>query len=280
MRGATVPARVLVGVRLGFNPRPSCEGRRAFVLRMACAVQFQSTPLMRGATVLSGQLRRVSQVVSIHAPHARGDHMWVTARWRESVSIHAPHARGDRLVMDPMGVFLVSIHAPHARGDTCTSTRATSTSGFQSTPLMRGATSRSSLARSFSSFLFQSTPLMRGATRGGRGSVSTGRCFNPRPSCEGRHREGCRRRPRIRVSIHAPHARGDVSRAARALVDEVSIHAPHARGDHRRRRYRLGRLRFNPRPSCEGRLRPRHQPLPYSRFQSTPLMRGATSLPI
>ena len=33
------------------------------------------------------------------------------------------------------------------------------------------------------------------------------------------------------VSIHAPHARGDKDRLDLAISEMVSIHAPHARGD-------------------------------------------------
>ena len=79
-----------------------------------------------------------------------------------------------------------------------------------------------------------------------------------------------------RVSIHAPHARGDRSSHScrtpsmsfnprpscegRLLVERrqaamygVSIHAPHARGDRVGEAERTKQRRFNPRPSCEGR---------------------------
>ena len=77
---------------------------------------------------------------------------------------------------------------------------------FQSTPLMRGATRRA--AQGARQSRFQSTPLMRGAT--------------VRGYCPGDER---------RVSIHAPHARGDGRRGPRTAGRDVSIHAPHARGD-------------------------------------------------
>ncbi len=56
----------------------------------------------------------------------------------------------------------------------------------------------------------------------------------------------------------------------------VSIRAPLARGDRKANRGNPTRMRFNPRPSCEGRpaedwIRPS---LPT--FQSAPLLRGAT----
>ena len=78
---------------------------------------------------------------------------------------------------------------------------------------------------------FQSTPLMRGAT--------------------------CRRaiaRVEHRISIHAPHARGDI----------VSCFNLSSSQD------------FNPRPSCEGRPTASMTLAMPLVFQSTPLMRGAT----
>ena len=79
----------------------------------------------------------------------------------------------------------ISIHAPHTRGDV---------SGFFI--ILRILT-------------FQSTPLIRGATTYGA-TPRGGRHFNPRPSYEGR--------PVLTVydclvediSIHAPHTRGDL----------------------------------------------------------------------
>ena len=55
-----------------FNPRPSYEGRLSASMAAERTDSFQSTPLIRGATRLSGVLvGRV--VISIHAPHTRGD---------------------------------------------------------------------------------------------------------------------------------------------------------------------------------------------------------------
>ena len=124
---------------------------------------------------------------------------------------------------------------------------------FQSTPLMRGATSRAAYMLRGLRLLFQSTPLMRGAT-----------------IPHGAHTRGAP------VSIHAPHARGDqeLLRGLRGL--RVSIHAPHARGDRLAPRRLRRRSRFNPRPSCEGRLGMLPPVMDNDLFQSTPLMRGAT----
>ena len=56
----------------------------------------------------------------------------------------------------------ISIHAPHTRGDHAIMAIAHIKSGFQSTPLIRGATSTSTGCVRFE--LFQSTPIIRGAT--------------------------------------------------------------------------------------------------------------------
>ena len=88
-----------------------------------------------------------------------------------------------------------------------------------------------------------------------------------------------------------------------ADMQRVSIHAPHARGDFPPRSFPWPRPGFNPRPSCEGRpgaSTPRPGPAscfnprpscegrlaratgstPNVMFQSTPLMRGATPTPM
>ena len=140
MRGATSVHRTFLQCQVCFNPRPSCEGRPDGSVEFGGLVQFQSTPLMRGAT--SGS--KVAFTV-------------------EAVSIHAPHARGDHKGMARVLRFEVSIHAPHARGDSMTTCICESASLFQSTPLMRGATSGSTFELS-QALKFQSTPLMRGAT--------------------------------------------------------------------------------------------------------------------
>ena len=102
---------------------------------------------------------------------------------------------------------------------------------FQSTPLMRGET------RPFFSALlaalFQSTPLMRGETY------------------------FLREIPLYQIiSIHSPHARGDV------YFENTAFTASN----------------FNPLPSCEGRRAVEPVAKTGFPFQSTPLMRGETSV--
>ena len=107
---------------------------------------------------------------------------------------------------------------------------------------------------------------------------------------------------RVRVSIHAPHARGDntpygpvigvssfnprpscegrpVFYAVLHVAVVVSIHAPHARGDVRGRRRGRGRPVSIHAPHARGDPAPRARGVPRQKFQSTPLMRGATAAP-
>ncbi len=170
---------------------------------------------------------------------------------------------------------------------------------------------------------FQSTPLMRGAT------TSSTRCamtcdFNPRPSCEGRRPADAVFRCIGTISIHAPHARGDQRHRSEgldhwhfnprpscegrprhswclpmmayfnprpscegrhhgmdgALSLAISIHAPHARGDPPFTTTRHGLHDFNPRPSCEGRpVSVRAETSALTISIHAPHARGDTSLP-
>ena len=119
---------------------------------------------------------------------------------------------------------------------------------------------------------FNSRPSCEGrpAHRGGRKPDSS---FNSRPSCEGRptHKAMLESAwfqftPLVRGATPAPFVRLDYS---------VSIHAPRARGDWSRARSST-RSRFNSRPSCEGRHVGQHLRAAV-RFQFTPLVRGATA---
>ena len=124
---------------------------------------------------------------------------------------------------------LVSIHAPHARGDLISDDVAYDYKWFQSTPLMRGATTSTTAPPTWPS------------------------CFNPRPSCEGRPRgRGCAD-GRAQVSIHAPHARGDP--LPLTLTTRLPSFNPRPSCEGRRTwsPRRPSRTGFNPRPSCEGR---------------------------
>ena len=219
-------------------------------------IEFQSTPLIRGATATE-RAQACGVLISIHAPHTRGDRA-TRARPTCSWNFNPRPSYEGRPVMG----FLE--RAP---------------SGFQSTPLIRGATLPS--GRSLMYSIFQSTPLIRGATRGRaelhrdirisihaphtRGDRAPGvltqsrRHFNPRPSYEGRRSAARRLEGRVRISIHAPHTRGDPLTFFIIFAASLFQSTPLIRGATPPRRTRPARTgNFNPRPSYEGRPVERH----------------------
>ena len=138
--------------------------------------------------------------------------------------------------MELTAPIVISIHAPHARSD------------YHIAGLIKRAyiiSIHAPHARSdyiwaaamLCTFSFQSTLLMRGATCVVDDDI-----------------------PRRVISIHAPHARSDRWREVRPFVSAISIHAPHARSDPGRLTFQAWSCYFNPRSSCEERLK--HVALP------------------
>ena len=82
-----------------------------------------------------------------------------------------------------------------------------------------------------------------------------------------------------KISIHAPLTRSDViALNVTGLFTSISIHAPLTRSDAQVGIYSLVALtHFNPRPSYEERQFSLFATPPHFPFQSTPLLRGATS---
>ena len=167
-----------------FNPLPSCEGRLLHVINAIFNILFQSTPLMRGETDLHPE---------------EGD---------EAIFQSTPLIRGETgACADYAQVRTISIHSPHARGD------------------------EDFYCDDVEIITFQSTPLMRGETR--RAFPGDGRAadFNPLPSCEGRllSTQSC---ILSRQFQSTPLMRGETkSYSGTVLPASISIHSPHARGD-------------------------------------------------
>ena len=253
MRGATSPARDITkkesvsihaphargdnnlpnwpwSLRL-FQFTPLMRGATADGLKAMKLCRFQFTPLMRGATWSFRPLKTL-ETVSIHAPHARGDWDNYFIYNLENVSIHAPHARGDQPRKGHNQDRISFNSRPSCEGRHKNETALLRGRGFNSRPSCERRQAITLLSSGEKSFQF--TPLMRGATAGYYYAT-----------CDSR------------VSIHAPHARGDSFC-----------------------RYHITSLRcFNSRPSCEGRLTAMRSKFCKALFQFTPLMRGATILP-
>ena len=191
--------------------------------------------------------------ISIHAPHARSDCQAVIMELRYGYfnPRSSCEERPDAMVELPF--LIISIHAPHARSDFISLFILTIVYQFQSTLLMRGATSKSigfpfvnsisihapharsdssRIASALASGIFQSTLLMRGATTSTITSCDTTK-FQSTLLMRGatdRTRKGCSLPGHI--SIHAPHARSDPDVFSQLrMIDIISIHAPHARSD-------------------------------------------------
>ena len=169
-----------------FNPLPSCEGRLSSLLRLFTVPIFQSTPLMRGETPPP---ERVSNKPNYFnpLPSCEGRHEDVSKAAVGGISIHSPHARGDgEQLQGGKQCQEISIHSPHARGDVPFNNSKKTDDGFQSTPLMRGET----VVLHICKHIFHN--------------------FNPLPSCEGRLQTEKKERLITGISIHSPHARGDL----------------------------------------------------------------------
>ena len=105
-----------------FNPRASCEARRATRCGGRASPPFQSTRLLRGATCRPDRLT-TRRAISIHAPLARRDATAAEIARHWQISIHAPLARRDFRLDLLRLTCKISIHAPLARRDLCRQAR-------------------------------------------------------------------------------------------------------------------------------------------------------------
>ena len=192
--------------------------------------KFQSTLLMRGATITRLSIDEPRQDISIHAPHARSDPPLPAPQAQKALNFNPRSSCEERLCPSTLQTVpsdfnprssceerrtrqtfspfhsAISIHAPHARSDRCDRPGTADRADFNP---------RSSC---------EERPHCRphGDTRGNY--------FNPRSSCEERPAGG-KTLAAIDISIHAPHARSDASPPLAAA----------------------GGSNFNPRSSCEER---------------------------
>ena len=216
-----------------FNPLPSCEGRQSGGVGVDDKLRFQSTPLMRGETLLTqkipcevvhfnplpscegrrggGRGASPRETISIHSPHARGDRIPTWARQPQKRFQSTPLMRGETIFrIAARQRHGISIHSPHARGDLDTLREA----GLIETISIHSPHARGDVGAAGEGErpdAFQSTPLMRGETH---------TAFFQAVSSS--------------ISIHSPHTRGDAMRPPAQSPQAISIHSPHARGDRAR----------------------------------------------
>ena len=147
-----------------FNPRSSCEERLNPRRYRASMMYFNPRSSGEERPAYESGIKRGMSHISIHAPHARSDSrrrsQTRSARFQstllmrgatelrtdadilDEISIHAPHARSDGYVNGEYRSHRISIHAPHARSDRYWDLSNIPAIKFQSTLLMRGATSK------------------------------------------------------------------------------------------------------------------------------------------
>ena len=169
-----------------------------------------STPLMRGETVRSANMDLTREFQS--TPLIRGEtRVRKPEKVPVNISIHSPHARGDMTIRrtgQSRSRYFNPL--PSHEGRLCSFDKAAELDGFQSTPLIRGET-RKSTSGMPEAMVFQSTPLMRGET-----SVRTCVCraliFQSTPLRRGETAQNGGTAAGRGISIHSPHARGDYKR--------------------------------------------------------------------
>ena len=199
------------------------------------------------------------------------------------------------MTLDQFKKFCISIHSPHTRGDSLS--RSFTFTGLNFNPLPSYEGRQIFAVCAISAGYFNPLPSYEGRPHLLFHPAPAG-YFNPLPSYEGRHLQAYQvslhmlfqSTPLIRgetlqhsrilqalqISIHSPHARGDMTSADTAAACYISIHSPHARGDFSVICLKSSGAYFNPLPSCEGRLELARTMRRLNRFQSTPLMRGET----
>ena len=148
-----------------FNPLPSCEGRRSRDFDSQDFVVFQSTPLMRGETIILLMLGYFPTNFN-PLPSCEGRLTEKGIAYIQRNFNPLPSCEG-RLNCDKYRKHCLE---------------------FQSTPLMRGETV-CPFKRLTNKVEFQSTPLMRGETNLSPDLPRHLADFNPLPSCEGRLQE-------------------------------------------------------------------------------------------
>ena len=177
-----------------------------YIFNMVCA--FQSTPLMRGETTLHHNIR-MFHIYFNPLPSCEGRLAVFCLVGFDLLFQSTPLMRGETVCRTETKLDrLISIHSPHARGDAICNTIFPCNDNFNPLPSCEGRPYNAN----WSSYTleFQSTPLMRGETACNVAILSCVR-FQSTPLMRGETQGHFRTQPRVKISIHSPHARGDYS---------------------------------------------------------------------
>ena len=170
-----------------FYPRPPRGGRPACVRRGRRPSGFLSTPSARRATAVCSNSPVCRKHFYPRPPRGGRRHRWCRCCCPPCISIHALREEGDPTQSPPAQHGRISIHALREEGDELHPTKTKIVRLFLSTPSARRATLSWWMMRLSSIFL--STPSARRATN-----------------------QQCRRKDKIRISIHALREEGDLYR--------------------------------------------------------------------
>ena len=192
-----------------FNPLPSCEGRQAACSFFAWFRLFQSTPLMRGETDEDGVYCYFDRI-SIHSPHARGDFQMCAFSMAHQYFNPLPSCEGRHDTAFPCPAERNFNPLPSCEGRLCASVSGAMGTNFNPLPSCEGRRARDSPDKAAED-------------------------FNPLPSCEGRRSQIKHGKGKAIISIHSPHARGDLARRkSTGFVSEFQS-TPLMRGETSRR---------------------------------------------
>ena len=238
-------------------------------------VEFQSTRPVWGATLVEIHIA-FAIAISIHAPRVGRDGDQLIVPLNVIISIHAPRVGRDDVQRQGSAVCRdISIHAPRVGRDYMTPVLVSTTTSFQSTRPVWGATFGARYCYLVAPF--QSTRPVWGATNGdaeltayleisihaprvGRDTAASGSTsrragyFNPRAPCGARRSRRYKHESQNKISIHAPRVGRDSVRSRPAApLFNFNPRAPcgarlASKTSSARRR------NFNPRAPCGARL--------------------------
>ena len=253
VRGATPPTwKLPLPVCISIHaPRAGCDGTGQIVV---CILFLISIHAPRAGCDVCGTVGTNPKLISIHAPRAGCDRRSGKRSQAGWISIHAPRAGCDGGVSPRRPRRKISIHAPRAGCD------------------LR------QWALRWSSSIFQSTHPVRGATLPRPPPWWCCRNFNPRTPCGVRPADHTVGVGRADISIHAPRAGCDASRSC-VPAEDLEFQSTHpVRGATLKTEYLLEKQVISihaPRAGCDGPVGPGQEAVEI--FQSTHPVRGATS---
>ena len=249
MRGETFTVEnSYLGLSISIHS-PHARGDRRAGEACRMRTSFQSTPLTRGETKSQSFTIRAPRFQS--TPLTRGETRHAPRIAHCSTHFNPlPSREGRRPAQRHAHSVCVFQSTPLTRGETIHGRDSKNQATYQSTPLTRGETQ----LEQYQVCRYQNfNPLpSREGRRDRHPKCSDRENFNPLPSREGR-RQGGRFHPRLYTFQSTPLTRGETRRWRRFSPNRaISIHSPHARGDLTGRFFPSGGKEFQSTPLTRG----------------------------